>query len=1149
MPAIALPRRHAVAAASAGAAIVLRSVRRSVAYWLFVAALGAVGVAAFAFYADLHSRGAPLLPIADILSPRFLLSTHGTTLLALAFFASTAFVAVLGGREAHLGLAEALDAKAHANLALLFGRVFALAALVWWPVAAVAVGAQALSAARGDPVDGGALAAFALADALPGALLWCAMLSMITARGEGNWCACAVGALLLFAYYWMLSTAPAHILPALALNSAHGAFSQDIPAEIIWPRRAATLAAACGLVCVAAALSPRTDDHRRKLAWTGAALVVAGLAGVGAAVWVAGLEAKRRDAWLHAQRSMDENAAFDIEHLDGHVELFPASGLVADLRVRLARQAGARPKSAQLSLNPALRIEHLAVGGYPAAYTHQKGLLTVDLPAEARAATPIEVTLRYAGVPDPAFGYLDSGVDWRRQRHGAWAFLGREASIFTPRFIALIPAVRWLPASGANVAGGRAPDFFTLDLAVSAPGHWRVAGPGGRPVASAGGVRFLPDAPVAAVGLLAAPFAERTGHANQTPVSFLFDAEADVAPFAGVLVDGTATLLADADEAGLPYPFAGLTFVAVPPQLRAYSGGWRMGPVNTLPGVVLLPERCLAAGRGDDAGAASRRAVWQRCLRWNDTGASAHAALARHALGTLASAQGEGALAVDMLLDALARRLLVPGVRDFSANDLLGTTTLRALTLAIAEQVLGAVFMEPSAVTALPEAPPGVWRATRRLRLREVSADSGDARALAALRHKVNGAAKVVFDVLGRRGTAAILADLRTAFAGGTFPPQAVFDRVAADDEDLARFLRHWLNHRSLPGFLVSDANVLRLPEDGRGRARWQTTIQVRNGEDAPGYARVQVGGEVGPGFSAWNASDPVFVPGRSSVEVGVVGRIKPTRLFVDSYLSLNHGIVHVDLAHELNHLPAPHGAFVGARPSAWRKPPPDGFIVDDLDAGFRVLAVPAEVAPDMPVLTAFNDAPSRPLPDHPSATGEQAFSLWRDTLPIIPRWLADALRGLRRLAEDDPVGWTRQSSATAWGRYQRTVARVAAGDGAFRVAFVADLPQPGRWRLDYHLPDAAFTPPSDTVGGDAAFRMLPPDEVGQGDYDITVHTEREAHPVDFNGALGVPGWNPLGGFDLLAGEVAVVVSDASGGKVVFADAVRWRQAARPPAK
>lgn len=1141
--------RPALAAAAAGAAIVLRSAQRSPAYWTLVAALLAVGVGTFSFYAGLHNRGAAVLPIADILAPRFLLATHGTALLTLAFFASTAFVGVLGGREARLGLAEAVGAKGHDNLPFLLGRVFALTVLTWSPVAAVAVGAQAFAAASATGAAGGALAAYALADALPAALLWCAMLSVIAARRYGSWLAPAVGAALLAAYHWTLSTAPAQLLPALSFNSVHGAFAQSVPAELVWPRRAATLAAAFGAVCVAAALLRRADDHRRILAGIGCAFVLAGVAGVAGVLWSAGADAQRRALWLDAQRAVSAPRAFGIEHLQAHVELRPATGLVAQLRVRLAPTNGRWPRTAQLSLNPALAIEGLTLDGVPAAYTHHHGLLTIALPAEAAPAAPITLALRYSGVPDPAFGYLDSGVEWRRAPHGPWAFLGREASIFTPRFIALMPAVRWLPAVGANVVADRPPDYFTLDLAVSAPDHWRIAGPGGLAVATGGGFRFQPAAPVAAVGLLAAPFAEWTGRASGVPVSFLFDAGAsdpsatDLAQFAEALAGDAATLLADAARLGLPYPFEGLTFAAVPPQLRVYAGGWRMGVVNTLPGVVLLRGSCFAAKRRADVDDSQRRAAWKSCLRWNDTGASPPAALVRHAFAALASARGEGALAVDMLVDALARRLLAPGVRDFSANDLPRATTLRALTVAIAEQAVGAQWMEPAAVTAPEEAPAALWRATREVRLSEVSAASGAPAALAALRHKVDAAASLVWHVLGRRRTAAVLADLRAAFAADAFPPPALFDRVAADDADLARYLRHWLRERSLPGFLASDADVLRLPDDGRGRARWQTTIHVRNGEAAPGYVRLQVGGAVGRGFSVWNASDPVFVPGRSAVEVGVVGRIDPTRLVVDSYLSLNQGPVHVDVAHGLTRAPAQRAAFDGARPSQWREARPAELVVDDLDVGFRVLPTSRATAAGVPAAAVFASAPNPPLLAHRPPTDAMTFSLWRGSLPAMARWLADGAAGFRALVGSDSGGWTRQPSAAAWGRYRRTIARAPAGNGDAKVAFVAELPHSGQWRLDYHLPDTAANPPV-AASGAAAFRLVLPDDVRQGGYDIAVLTEREARRAMFDGALALPGWNTLGDFDLPAGEVAVVVSNASSGGVVFADAVRWRPAA-----
>ena len=45
---------------------------------------------------------------------------------------------------------------------------------------------------------------------------------------------------------------------------------------------------------------------------------------------------------------------------------------------------------------------------------------------------------------------------------------------------------------------------------------------------------------------------------------------------------------------------------------------------------------------------------------------------------------------------------------------------------------------------------------------------------------------------------------------------------------------------------------------------------------------------------------------------------------------------------------------------------------------------------------------------------------------------------------------------------------------------------------------------------------------------------------MDFDATIAVPGWNDVGTFEVPAGLVTVVVSDATTGDIVVADAVRW---------
>ena len=1024
-----------------------------------------------------------------------------------------------------------------------------MALLLWGLVAAIAVGVHALAAWYGDAMRGGALMGFVFFDAVPAAFLWCAaVLALLSITCTWHWLALAGGALTLGAYAWALSLTPVAMLPAVGVVSIHGAFAAQVPADVVWLRRAAMLAVAFGLLLAAAGANRRGDHRRRAVLLAGVACVAVGIASGASAAYLAGGDLARRDQWLQAHRAAGGFAPMDIEHMEARVEISPETGMDVALGVRLRRTCVRGPPALLLSLNPGLQIDQVTLGGTAPSYDWQDGLLTIALPSELRQSATLELSMRYTGFPDPAFAHLDPVLDWRDETsRGVLALLGREVSMFEPQFVALMPAVRWLPSLGPNLDMAdieRAKDFHSIDLAVRVPADWRVAGPGGRAVSGAKGCfRFQPAVPVSDVALIAVPFAHRTTSVAGVPVELLLaeaaqepDAFSNLAP---VVRDELEVLLQDAAELGLPYLFDGLTIVAVPARLRGFAGGWRLAAANALPGVVLLRDDCLRAHRRTEKRIPKDGDAvdpLKACLRNNATGASPYAAIARQAFALLVRAHGEGATAIDALTDELIRRLLVPDVHDFSAHDLQNATQLRTLALAVAEESLRAEWTSPTAVVGLPDAGPDVWELAARTTLLDLDPASSARQALVVLRHKAHAAADLMIDVLGRDGVAAILADLRGGFSGGPFTAQAFLDRVAVADASLGEYLGGWLRDPGLPGFLVSAASVYALPDDRSGAPRWQTTFHVENGEDTPGYVRFRYGASVWPGAMAWNESAPAFVPARSAIEVGLVGRMNPTDLFMDSYLSLNQGPIHIDLDHGLERFPTAREAFVGTRPSYWSAAADrDGVIVDDLDAEFVTLG---EQDDPLSVTVRADLRAWRP----PSA--EQAFALWRQSLPGAAAALADRVRALAGLADVDAttLGWARQSQPSAWGRYRRTVARARAGAGSAKVAFVAHLPRAGKWALEYHLPDPATVSPADLRGADAAFRLQPADRQEQGAYDITVVAKNKRLPAAFDGALAVSGWNPLGTFDLAGGKVAVVVSDRADGRAVFADAVRWRR-------
>ena len=50
-----------------------------------------------------------------------------------------------------------------------------------------------------------------------------------------------------------------------------------------------------------------------------------------------------------------------------------------------------------------------------------------------------------------------------------------------------------------------------------------------------------------------------------------------------------------------------------------------------------------------------------------------------------------------------------------------------------------------------------------------------------------------------------------------------------------------------------------------------------------------------------------------------------------------------------------------------------------------------------------------------------------------------------------------------------------------------------------------------------------------------------ERRKLEFDASAAESGWNSLGEFELPVGEARVLVSDETSGRVVIADAIRWR--------
>ena len=1125
----------------------MRSARRQVRTWVF--SLLAIGASLVFFVGSgvQHADAGWISPVTEFPAPRFAMSAAGMLLL-LAFLFGTIFLAFdVLARDRRERMVEVLDTRPVSNVELLLGRILGIVGTAFLAALVLVVLLQAFGSIAGalgaptEPVQITSLATFLFVDALPLFLAWVSLVVLLAVLLR-NRILVAVAALGLLAAWILWAQSQPLYLSSLVGLTVYGNLVSDLLPRIADPatalHRLALVVAAVGVLHAAAALHPRLDGRPRP-----ARFAVSGvLIGVGAAVMVGlFMDARNgvavREHWLAVHRDAAAKDVADIEHIAGTVRIDPGRELVIDIAMRLVASEESRASGELvMSFNPGMTVREVRIDGEPAAAVHRDGLLRLDAPS----TDGFELELRADGVPDPSFAYLDSAFDFSTDgsgRRNVTLFLGRDASIYDADYVALLPGVHWLPRPGANIGfddpGRLERDFHTVDLAVEVPPGWLVAGPGLRRVGGEGEFRFNPRSPVPAVALLASRFERRAMEVAGVELEVLMSPEhlASLAAFEDAvepLRDRLLALFTEATSAGLDYPYRGLSLVEVPATLRRCGGGWRMDTVQSLPGILLLNERGFPTARFDYGFRLAKRRidradpgefkikVLERYFRNDFVGGDPFVGLQRNLVRFQAGAAASGmaSTALEFVVEELADLVLSGSTSFFSAHVFTphGGTSLDRAAFAVSSAF--GIDAGRSGIRDVVANRPVVWDLALGASLANLDPAADPVGVSDVLALRGGAVARSIFDALGRERTAAVLSELRRR---GVYDVDGFYDAAELAGADLRPLLGDWLNDAGMPGFVASPAVTGRLPDTARGEPRFGTRVLVRNDEPVPGLVRLRYTTARGQKMRGSGAmlSEPVRVPGHSSMEISLVTASPVTQAWMAPYLSLNRG----DVRLAVETTDEPGDILAGTRPSDWVPAAEPGIVVDDLDAGFLVERTARRSG------FRIGDIVDRPAPP----TGEMDHG--------IPNYRSSWRLNDVRFHE----AWLRQDVPSSWGRYRHTVARSSAADGHSKAVFSTELPEAGEWRLDYHMPLVKQSSESKFRSRGQPQALL----ANLGDYDMVLEFgEGEEQPVAFDASDAEDGWNDLGRFDLPRGPVRLVVSNRSSGELVLADAVRWRPVA-----
>ena len=1142
-----------------------RSIRRLARYWVFFSLALLIGSLIYLQYAVMHGLGSHLSATIGLMNPRYLVVSIGTVLLVI-FSLSAIFLAFdIRSRDLRDRIAEVLDTHPMTNSELVIGRSAGVVFMSWLPVLAFLVLLQVVGHLAntlgwyvGEPIELYSLLGMATSSLFV-LTLWVAIVVSISVVVRHRILVVIVALTLLGLSFWVLSIVPlkfsnlfAFVLgPGFALGSdLVPTFVYPLPGSELWYPMVGLIAAS--LLAFAITGYPRKDDGAKKSFRIGMGTIFLGAVLWCVQYWLIERGSTMSQAALTVHKADSSKPRVNIEHISGHIIIDPGTRLSVDVVLQV--QADDVVDVVRLTFNPGLEIERLELHGNPVEFSHQNGLITIEQDLLMGQKARIHITAN--GMPDVDFGYLDSAIDPRNVSvtNGQMLMqLGLQNAIYDSSYVALMPGIFWLPAAGSGLSDGdsvaASTDFFTVDLQVSVPNEWLVAGPGVREELEYSDqrrtFRFQPNAPLPEVGLLASHFKRMATSIKGVDVELLLHPThlRNVTFFSDAVSEITervAEILERGRRYEMGYPYGAFTVVEVPLNLRGYRGGWRMDTAQSLPGVALVRESGFPTARFEfpfrepedfqelDGGIGEGKA--ERLMAFFEADVSGGNVLyhgARNFFQFQTGATGRGALAINFVLDELVNGVITESQGYFSTYQFNQGSQV-VFGRVITDMLTGNSGSITEAVmrTAVDRAT--IWDRLLGTPLSDMQPNDNPEESLNVLAMKSRALARVILDSAGKETVGQFLSTLREQYWGGHFTAED-FERVALESGfSLRHLLGDWLNDTALPGFIIGRVSVKRLRDDDFGRARFQTSVPIRNDEEIAGPIRIRYREAQEKKDSRqeipWDNTDAMRIEGKTSVEIGLITNRPLGRIIVDPYLSLNRRSVElkVPLVDAENSVDA--APFVGSRESAWipLTEREGHIIVDDLDDGFRI----------------ENDSDV----------------VWNASAGIfmgnVKRQLDQGLPEHEWLF-GNPVVWSRMPHPGAWGKYRRTMAFILGAEGDQRAIFQADIPSEGQWYLDYHIPSRRTVEMNVGTARTAKAAGVFVVEVGDGSapeprYDVKIVSEFGEEMIEFDADAAEPGWNALGRYRLPVGVVEVVVSnkvDSSRQEeaLIRADAIRWR--------
>lgn len=1145
-----------------------RLVRTHIFIWiaLVVCSLYYLGVA------TTHMQSASEIPMLGIISPRYIVSLLSGSFVALFCTGVLVLTFDLVGRDHATRIHEVMCSKPVRSFEFLVGRLLGVMLTMAIPllcflVAIVAYGviAESFSLSFGEPIVPMSAVSLMLLDVIPNFAFFGSLAILIAVLSKSRLAAIFITAFCGGALFWINSRLPLSVSEPMHTVAGNVVFASELTPTLLTPtivmNRISLLLLSIGFLYCSSYLDARLSPTRLRDLTLGCTSVCLGLIVLGSLIGVHIQEHRNIDRWV---RVHDEhfipNAFPDVENIRGNIDIVPGRTLSIDLKMEVNIDPSQESDYVIFSLNPGYEISQLNVAGVQVKdEDFRHGLIKIPRHYFTSGTNVLEIVAQ--GRPNVQFAYLDSidtiaqveGPDVRQLR-----LLGTENSIFRGDFIVLLPGIKWYPTSGTSTKEDfwerRERDFFTIDVSVTVPKRWIVAGPAKRePIedTNRNSYRFEQSSPIPEFALVGSEFELASMEVEGIHFEVLYSLVHSrtfraIAQAEDDIRDRLQRTIEEVRRQGMDYTYGSYSLVEVPSTLRVYGGGVSMDTVMCPPGMLMVRESSLPtypnASRFNEIPLEQSDDIEQdwvatpfselfEYVRRTNYESSTNYVLYRNLVVQQTNATQEGASATNSLLALLSEALFPIWRADFDFDlalnrDILNLTSLDPIHF-LGSNMQWRMFSEDVEMMRKTHAirtAPEVWDTVASSGFLDAEQHTNSSLELLALRFRTERIVQLLREAVGTEELAPIIKDLINQFRGKNFRFEDFVSVFSAHGVELEEIAGDLITEASLPGFIASDPLSTKLPE--LDQQRYESSFVLKNDQPVSGPVRLSLAYENADPYSGPSNSvslRPILAGANQAVRV-VIESSKPVQhIWVHPYLSLNRKLFRVDLP--------------GSGESQSQDLDPD-----DVESPFiKSIEIVDVKQPESSSITIDDLDPEFSISDHgDTSILSDAFTQFsRRLLGVKDIPLDNGLPVYKFTFTGRPVEWSRKSEPTAFGTYRRTFVLTSAVDRPVSAKFSATLPHIGSWKLEYYLPDKNIEEEIH-LGGTWSTSLMIPQDVRT--IQLEIYDGSTRIPQSINASNLSKGWHTIGTFDIPHTEVDVLVSNKTDSQrqTVFADAIRW---------